>query len=233
MALVINQTMMIVLCSKSISKIKAALNTSTTNQNKPKALRPKDAATLMLVDRKNARILMGKRSSKHVFMPDLYVFPGGRRDRNDWRLPVKTPLREEVISYLLRNTSQKFTTSTATALALAAARELFEETSINIQDNDGFNLQNFRYFARAITPIGQARRFDTRFFVSFCDELEIDASHAKDSDELVDLRWVDIYKPEDHPMPMITSKILKQLQLRMKQSNDLDFDAPPYFYNKI
>ena len=233
MALVINQTMMIVLCSKNISKIKAALNTSTTKQNKPKALRPKDAATLMLVDRKNARILMGKRSSKHVFMPDLYVFPGGRRDRNDWRLPVKTPLREEVISYLLRNTSQKFTTSTATALALAAARELFEETSINIQDNDGFNLQNFRYFARAITPIGQARRFDTRFFVSFCDELEINASQAKDSEELVDLRWVDIHAPEDHPMPMITSIILKQLQLRMKLTNDLEFNAPPYFYNKI
>lgn len=209
------------------------MTTSTAKQDKPKALRPKDAATLMLVDRKNARILMGKRSSKHVFMPDLYVFPGGRRDRNDWRLPVKSPLRDEVISHLLRNTSQKFTTSTATALALAAARELFEETSLNIQDSDGFNLQSFRYFARAITPIGQTRRFDTRFFVSFCDELEINASQAKDSDELVDLRWVNIYQPEDHPMPMITSKILKQLQLRLKQSNDLGFDAPPYFYNKI
>jgi 8-oxo-dGTP pyrophosphatase MutT (NUDIX family) len=209
------------------------LTTSTAKQDKPKALRPKDAATLMLVDRKNARILMGKRSSKHVFMPDLYVFPGGRRDKNDWRLPVKSPLRDEVISHLLRDTSQKFTTSTATALALAAARELHEETSINIQDKVGFNLQSFRYFARAITPIGQARRFDTRFFVSFCDELEINASQAKDSEELVDLRWVNIYQPEDHPMPMITSKIIKQLQLRLKQSNDLGFDAPPYFYNKI
>lgn len=233
MALVINQIMMTVQCSKSTNQIKTALNPSTTKLDKPKALRPKDAATLMLVDRKNARILMGKRSSKHVFMPDLYVFPGGRRDKNDWRLPVRTPLREEVISHLLRDTSQKFTSSTATALALAAARELFEETSLNIQKSDGFELQSFRYFARAITPIGQARRFDTRFFVSFCDELEINASQAKDSEELVDLRWVDIHAPEDHPMPMITSIILKQLQLRMKLTNDLEFNAPPYFYNKI
>ncbi|MEP2979310.1 MAG: NUDIX hydrolase [Lentilitoribacter sp.] len=209
------------------------MNTPVTKQGKPKALRPKDAATIMLIDRQNLRVLMGKRSSKHVFMPDLYVFPGGRRDRNDWRLPINTPLRDEVVSHLLKDTSQKFTKSTATALALAAARELFEETNLTIQDSDGFNLQSFRYFARAITPIGQARRFDTRFFVTFCDELGIDASQAKDSDELVDLRWVNIYKPEDHPMPMITSKILNQLQLRLEQSNDLNFDAPPYFYNKI
>ena len=186
----------------------------------------------MLIDRQNLRVLMGKRSSKHVFMPDLYVFPGGRRDRNDWRLPINTPLRDEVVSHLLKDTSQKFTKSTATALALAAARELLEETNIDLRGDAGFNLQHFRYFARAITPIGQPRRFDTRFFVSFCDELDIDASQAKDSDELVDLRWVDIHRPEDHPMPAITSIILKQLQSAISPSSDLEFNTPPCFYNR-
>ena len=187
----------------------------------------------MLVDRDNARVLMGKRSSKHVFMPDLYVFPGGRRDRNDWRLPVNTPLRDEVVTHLLSNTSKRFTKSTATALALAAARELSEETSIDLRDSTGFNLQNFRYLARAITPIGQPRRFDTRFFVGFCDELNIDTTQAKDSDELVDLRWVDIFKPEDHPMPAITVVILKELQARMQQSLELAYDVPPCFIKRI
>lgn len=205
----------------------------TTKQDKPKALRPKDAATIMLVDRENTRVLMGKRSSKHVFMPDLYVFPGGRRDRNDWRLPVNTPLREEVISHLLTGTSKKFTKSTAMALALAAARELSEETSIDLRQNSGFDLQSFRYLARAITPIGQPRRFDTRFFVGFCDELNVDTSQAKDSDELIDLRWVDIFKPEDHPMPAITVLILKELQARMQQSSELAYDVPPCFIKRI
>lgn len=209
------------------------MNVPTNKQIKPKALRPKDAATLMLVDRKNFRVLMGKRSSKHVFMPDLYVFPGGRRDRNDWRLPVNTPLRDEVVSHLLSNTSKRFTKSTAMALALAAARELSEETSIDLRQNSGFNLENFRYIARAITPIGQPRRFDTRFFVGFCDELGVDVSHAKDSDELIDLRWVDIFKPEDHPMPAITVLILKELQARLQQSPELAYDVPPCFIKRI
>lgn len=187
----------------------------------------------MLIDRKNLRVLMGKRSSKHVFMPDLYVFPGGRRDRNDWRLPINTPLRDEVISQLLSNTPQKFTKTTATALALAAARELHEETGIDIRNDAGFNLQHFRYFARAITPIGQSRRFDTRFFVSFCDELGIDTSGIEDSDELIDLRWVDINDPEGHPMPAITSKILKQLQSSLSRSPDLAYDVSPSIYNRI
>ena len=47
--------------------------------------RPKDAATLILIRRDAAqpRVLMGKRSARHAFMPDKYVFPGGRVDPED------------------------------------------------------------------------------------------------------------------------------------------------------
>lgn len=50
-------------------------------------VRTRDAASIMLLDRsgKDIRVLMGKRHSAHVFMPDLYVFPGGRRDPGDHR----------------------------------------------------------------------------------------------------------------------------------------------------
>ena len=42
---------------------------------------PKDASTLILLDRSGAepKVLMGKRHDRHVFMPGAYVFPGGRR----------------------------------------------------------------------------------------------------------------------------------------------------------
>ena len=46
---------------------------------------PKDASTLILLDRSGAepKVLMGKRHDRHVFMPGAYVFPGGRVDPID------------------------------------------------------------------------------------------------------------------------------------------------------
>ena len=45
-------------------------------------VRPKDAATLILVDRSGRmpKVLLGKRHLRHKFMPGRYVFPGGRVD---------------------------------------------------------------------------------------------------------------------------------------------------------
>ncbi|TIV91075.1 MAG: NUDIX hydrolase, partial [Mesorhizobium sp.] len=47
-----------------------------------RALRPRDAATLILLDRqgKDVLVLMGRRHARHAFMPGKYVFPGGRTD---------------------------------------------------------------------------------------------------------------------------------------------------------
>ncbi|MDZ4320825.1 MAG: NUDIX hydrolase, partial [Phenylobacterium sp.] len=52
-----------------------------------RAVKPRDAATIILVRRDAAkpRVLMGKRNSGHDFMPNLWVFPGGRIDRADFR----------------------------------------------------------------------------------------------------------------------------------------------------
>jgi len=43
-------------------------------------MRPRDAATLILLDRKgkDALVLMGRRHAGHAFMPGKFVFPGGR-----------------------------------------------------------------------------------------------------------------------------------------------------------
>ncbi len=47
-----------------------------------RSLRPRDAATLILIDRSggDVRVLLGRRSARHAFMPGRFVFPGGRTD---------------------------------------------------------------------------------------------------------------------------------------------------------
>ena len=56
-------------------------------------LRPRDAATLILVRQRGKipEVLLGCRDAKHAFMPNRYVFPGGRVDPADARVPVATP----------------------------------------------------------------------------------------------------------------------------------------------
>src|SRR3990167_4606152 len=58
---------------------------------------PRDAATLILyrMQADGPRILMGCRSAGHDFMPDKYVFPGGRVDDEDAVVPAPSGLGAE------------------------------------------------------------------------------------------------------------------------------------------
>src|ERR1700744_1716375 len=95
----------------------------------PGELRPKDARPLILGRRQaEPRVLMGCRSSGMGFMANKYVFPGGRMDPGDQRIPVAKDLRPEVMA----RAATGITTSRARGLALAAIRETFEETGILI-----------------------------------------------------------------------------------------------------
>src|ERR1700743_143743 len=93
--------------------------------------RPKDAATLILVDRSGAvpKVLVGKRHDKVVFMPGKFVFPGGRVDKADNRVPVAAPISSALEANLLKG-SPKITPSRARSLAIAAIREACEETGL-------------------------------------------------------------------------------------------------------
>ena len=104
---------------------------------------PRDAATLILVDRRTTtpKILMGRRSQAHAFLPGKYVFPGGRLDAGDARMAAATELPPETLARLCIRTPSP---TRARALALAAIRETFEET--------GFIL------GQAATPAAVARR---------------------------------------------------------------------------
>src|ERR1700753_1896821 len=94
-------------------------------------LRPKDAATLILVDRSASvpKVLVGRRHDKVVFMPGKFVFPGGRVDKSDNRVPVAAPLPKALETNLLKG-SPHINAARARALAIAAIREACEETGL-------------------------------------------------------------------------------------------------------
>src|SRR5215510_15673136 len=58
------------------------------NQTHPNQ-RWRDAATLILIDRSEPvpKVLLGRRHGSHKFLPGRFVFPGGRVERGDARMP--------------------------------------------------------------------------------------------------------------------------------------------------
>lgn len=203
--------------------------------------RPKDAATLILIDRSrgDTRVLLGRRAAAHAFMPGLYVFPGGRRDAGDFRRPFASDLHPLVTEKLLASNRRPMTVRGARALALAAIRELAEETglqfgagqsSMNSKASRAAELSSLRYVARAITPPGFPRRYDTRFFLTFTDEAGIDPSQIRDSRELLDLQWLDIGDISCLNMPDITKMVLGDVIELMKADPSLGFGRAVPFY---
>ncbi len=208
-------------------------------EQKKARIRPRDAATLVLIDRSGPvwRLLVGKRSVKHVFMPETYVFPGGRRDRRDHALPFETDIHPAVLEKLIGEKGSRLKAARARALALAAVRELQEETGLILGNDAGSGgcialLHHLRYVARAITPPGMVRRFDTRFFAAFADEAGLDPQAIRDSNELHDLRWVPINATAEIRMPEITRLIVKDLLNLMDNDPALSYGKTVPFYHE-
>ena len=94
-------------------------------------LRPKDAATIILIDRSGAepKVLMGRRHHGHKFMPGKFVFPGGRVEAHDRYVPVGGELDPSVESRLMQRLRRP-SRIRARVLAVAAIREASEETGL-------------------------------------------------------------------------------------------------------
>jgi 8-oxo-dGTP pyrophosphatase MutT (NUDIX family) len=196
-------------------------------------IRPRDAATLVLYRREGdaVRILMGRRHSNHVFMPDKFVFPGGRVDPSDGRIPPLTPLRPEVERKLVRGCSPR----RARAIAMAAIRETFEETGLLVGEQadrvprsrssawrafleHGIvpSLGVLALVARAITPPGGPRRYDARFFMTDASNVHGDAhDELVGSGELLELHWVPLDRARDLDLPEITHMVIGEIRKRL------------------
>jgi 8-oxo-dGTP pyrophosphatase MutT (NUDIX family) len=211
-------------------------------------LRPKDAATLILIDRAGPtfKVLMGRRHNGHVFLPGKFVFPGGRVEVDDRRVPTTGALDALDEARLMRRVARASPLK-ARAFAVAAIREAFEETGLMIgrkvdalpalpEGWRGFaqahvqpDIGALHFVARAITPPGRPRRFDTRFFAA--DPLAI--AHRIESvvgpdAELVELLWVSMAQAQELGLATITKVVLNDLAARIAAGFGHELPVPYY-----
>lgn len=194
---------------------------------------PRDAASLVIVDHDATgapRVLMGRRHPDSAFLPNKYVFPGGRFDPQDATVAPARPLSQRNIQNLSLSPTQQTDTIDPTNLALTALRETFEETGIVVgtrrsqhqRDQHPDIWQPFfatghspdpsqlTFFARAITPPGRPRRFDTRFFCVLAKTISTQQMPA--DNELSDVGWIGLEQAANMDIANITRFILADVK---------------------
>jgi 8-oxo-dGTP pyrophosphatase MutT (NUDIX family) len=212
-------------------------------------VKPRDSATLILIDRvgKIPKVLLGRRHARHRFLPGKFVFPGGRIEPADRLMASAAPLHERHLARLQRRMKRP-SAAKAAAFALAAVRETYEETGIMLGVPaagaragapggwEAFakagirpDLSAVHFIARAITPPKRPLRFDSRFFTA-----EVGAIARRDDGfvgpdkELVELVWLPINEARALDMPGITAIVLEELQDRIAAGMDLAHPVPLY-----
>ena len=200
----------------------------------------RDAACLLVIDTTGTEptLLMGRRHADQVFLPDKWVFPGGRVEDDDRALAdgftgafAPTDLVHEIKPF-----------------ALAAVRELCEETGFIIGRKDPFTNASVTWgtfaatghtpapahllpLARAITPPGRVRRYDTWFFMANANA--ISGNLATTDGELLDLGWFTFSKASDLDLPHITRLILGDVATLFQEARAFkqSADLLPYYYS--
>lgn len=183
----------------------------------------RDAACLLVADLSSTepKLLMGRRHADQVFLPNKWVFPGGRVEDED--------------RHFAKQFSGQFSPADLAdeikPFALAGIRELFEETGLLI-GGEGSRPEalpawapfaasgqapapaNLFPFARAITPPGRVRRYDTWFFFAGSDA--ISADRFATDDELLDLGWFTLSEAAQLDLPNITRLVLNDVAERLE-----------------
>ncbi len=216
-----------------------------------KTLRPKDSACLIIL-RNNmgkTQMLMGKRHPNHVFMPNVYVFPGGKVDLADCKLKTSQQISYKTQQQLLSSMKGRASIARANGLVLAAIRETFEETGYVIGQavksppktkaaswRDFYNtghipyVEKCKFIARAITPPQNIRRYDTRFFAIWQHDIPNGMlQEGQGSDELEELLWVDVHDIGSINMHVITTMIVNELKKHIANQKFID-NCPIAFY---
>lgn len=188
-------------------------------------IRPQDAASLVLIRNSagGAEVLMGRRHATLAFMPNAYVFPGGKVAPGDSLIQPASSLPSDYVRHMAVAGSGR----RAQALAIAAVRETFEETGLLVGEPgdpgpavapawEAFTRQGLapalgrlEYLCRAITPTPSPIRFHARFFIA-------DGDHASGmltgSGELVDLHWTPLTQAHRLPIAHVTAFVLTEIQ---------------------
>jgi 8-oxo-dGTP pyrophosphatase MutT (NUDIX family) len=208
---------------------------------------------------KTPKVLLGRRHHGHKFMPGKYVFPGGRVERIDRRVTAATSLDSRVEARLLqevrRPSAEKARGFVLTAIRevfeetglMLGAKFNFlpvglppsrrgrtpdrtaEEWAKFVEAGVAPDLAAVHFIARAITPPGRPRRFDTRFFAVDADAIavRIDGVVGPDT-ELVELVWLPIDESLKLDMAGITVAVLEELKIRTAEGFGYDLPVPFY-----
>ncbi len=211
---------------------------------------PRDAATLILIDRtgNEPKVLLGRRHRNHKFMPDKFVFPGGRIEALDRVMPAARELHADAEAKLLVRVKEP-SKELARAFALAAIRETCEEAGLLLGVKGGErpavpgeiwqpfaqagvypDLSQLHFVARAITPPRRPKRFDSRFFTADASAIahRIEGVVSPTS-ELVELVWVPVSEATKLDLPTITAVVLEELAARVAAGMEHRLPVPMYF----
>ncbi|MDG1470433.1 MAG: NUDIX hydrolase [Ascidiaceihabitans sp.] len=188
------------------------------------------STVIVLRDRMTTpRILMGQRGAKAAFMPNKFVFPGGAVDAGDANITLAGQLSDLCGERLKEDANPDM----SHPLAVAAIRELFEETGQVLGKKGAWHgdvhpdwtdfaatghlpdASALQFVFRALTPPGRPRRFDARFFLVDADALATDPDDfTAASDELSHLQWVSLTDVRAFDMPFITEVVLSEIEAR-------------------
>jgi len=224
------------------------LTRSMRDQSFPN-LKPRDSATLILVDRLGAvpKVLLGRRHERHRFLPGKFVFPGGRIEPADRLIAAAAALHEQHARNLMQRVRRP-SLAKAAAFALAAVRETYEETGIMLGVRAAAplhappgpwqafatagivpDLSAVHFIARAITPPRRPLRFDSRFFTADVAAIaRRDDGFVGPDKELVELVWLPITQARELDMPGITAVVLEELQDRIAAGMSNEHPVPLY-----
>lgn len=198
-------------------------------------VRPTEAAGLVLIrptTTGGCEVLLGRRHRDARFMPDVYVFPGGRTNEDDGQSSGFPELLAPPPPGLDQTTRQRLA-----ILARGALRETYEETGLLLgvpaaprtdqpsspppgQPSGGTDIWlafaranmapafgALRLVARAVTPAGSPIRFDTRFFLA---DGALACGAIGGDGELEDIRWVTVEATPSLAMPRISRLVLEE-----------------------
>ncbi len=173
----------------------------------------RDAATVMVLrDGPELEVLLVQRAGKLAFAANAWVFPGGRVDRADaddaervgvnltdaaasaalqidegglawWFAAIRETLEE--VGMLLGTPSIDVSMLPGLRAALDEDSKAF--TDLLIEHDIALDLSTLHEVARFVTPVGPARRFDTRFFLASAPSGQV--PHPDES-EIMAHRWV-------------------------------------------
>lgn len=190
----------------------------------------RDAATVIVL-RDKAHVLMGKRGKMAAFMPNKFVFPGGAVDPEDAQVKLSP------VNAICAERLQSESNVSHSVLAAAAIRELWEETGQILGVADVWDApprgwerfaqtghrpdpSAFSFFFRAVTPLGNPRRFDARFFLVDASALASDLDDfSQAEDELSDLQWVALADVDQFDLPFITQVVLAELMAHIERGS--------------